>query len=702
MRSVNRRFMRGNYFLVYLLFVVPDFFRIMSTTRTFSLSFVSVLFVAALLGVWGFVAPGDAVAQRGSGESSSASAASSTGSTGSTEPAGSGEATVDSKAALVLDASFSMSEADVGGGSRMDAAKKASHDLVNSLPEQANLGLLAYGMRESNAPDNRERGCQDIETLVPVGKLDKGLLNSKIDEMSPKGYTPVGNSLKAAAKELGDSGERTIILVSDGIDTCAPPPVCEVAKELAGDGFDLTIHTVGFKTDEEARKELECVAEAGGGEFMEADDAGSLAESLKFLAQRDAEAYQTAGTEFEYSDTPEDAKWLGEGRYHTTVNAKLKKNAGDEVETGYYKVAIPEGHNAVISTTVLPKRSKSGRATEAGFIVQRVEPKNEVGECDGSYGGVYMSIEGKTSGSADWMPEPLIRRFVPVDGDRGCSQRWTIPDQIAFTGAEKGKGTGEEEVDVEVEINFEPIPDEDEIFQYPDAQDVDDDGPKLSFGVPQDIKGGSSFSEAVEVKPGAYKDAIVPGEYRFYKIPVEYGQRPVFSYRTVDGQDGKSRELSPMLYSPFRQNIKYASPRPEDTLAGNVISFRNRETGSTGAEQANAGYYYVGLGMPQGDEDKIMGVEQPFEIAFDAVGEKADGPKWRPTEENGPEPSDTPPDTGGKKDGEESDGSEQTQAQEDDGGKGSGMRGILIALISAGILAVLAALVAAIVVLRRR
>ncbi|WP_296150218.1 VWA domain-containing protein, partial [uncultured Corynebacterium sp.] len=205
------------------------------------------LFVVALLGVWGLVAPGDAVAQRDSESSSAESSTESSSSAESSGSSGSNEATVDSKAALVLDASWSMAEEDVDGGTRMDAAKQASHDLVNSLPEQANLGLLAYGMRESNAPDNREKGCQDIETLVPVGKLDKDELNSKIDEMSPKGYTPIGNSLKAAADELGDSGERTIILVSDGIDTCAPPPVCEVAKELAGDGFDLTIHTVGFK-----------------------------------------------------------------------------------------------------------------------------------------------------------------------------------------------------------------------------------------------------------------------------------------------------------------------------------------------------------------------------------------------------------------------------------------------------------------------
>ena len=681
----------------------------MDTSRKFSLSFVSVLFVAALLGVWGLVAPGDAVAQRGSESSSAASssaAESSTESSSSSESAGSAgsnEATVDSKAALVLDASWSMAEQDVDGGTRMDAAKKASHDLVNSLPEQANLGLLAYGMRESNAPDNRDAGCRDIETLVPVGKLDKGELNSKIDEMSPKGYTPVGNALKAAAEELGDSGERTIILVSDGIDTCAPPPVCEVAKELAGDGFDLTIHTVGFKTDEEARKELECVAEAGGGEFIQADDAGSLAESLKFLAQRDAESYQTAGTEFEYSDTPEDAKWLGEGRYHTKVNAKLKKNAGDKVETGYYKVAIPEGHNAVISTTVLPKRSKSGRASDAGFIVQRVEPKNEVEKCDGSYGGVNTSVDGKTSGSAAWMPEPLIRRFVPVDEDRGCSQRWTIPDQIAYENASAASGRGEEEVDVEVEINFEPIPDDSEVAEYPDAVDTNDDGPQLSFDGSQDIKGGSSFSDAVEVKPGAYKDAIVPGEYRFYKIPVEYGQRPVFSYRSLEPQDGGRGDLAPMLYSPFRQNIKFDSTRPEDTLAGNVISFRNRETGSTGAEQANAGYYYVGLGMPQGDEDRVMGVEQPFEIAFDAVGEKTDGPEWRPTDKDGPEPSDTPPDTGGKKDGgEEKSDDTDTQAQDESDDGGLGTKGILMLVLGIGIVVLLAALAGIIALLRRR
>ena len=66
-------------------------------------------------------------------------------------------ATEGSKIALIMDASDSMSEEDVDGGTRLDAAKRASQQLVDSMPETAQLGMLAYGASESNAPDNRER-----------------------------------------------------------------------------------------------------------------------------------------------------------------------------------------------------------------------------------------------------------------------------------------------------------------------------------------------------------------------------------------------------------------------------------------------------------------------------------------------------------------------------------------------------------------
>src|SRR5699024_5785993 len=125
---------------------------------------------------------------------------------------------------------------DVDGGTILDAAKQAANQLVNSLPETAVMGMLAYGASGSNAPDNRERGCQDIDVLAPVERIDNEELKSEIGALEAQGYTPMANALRAAADELGSEGDRSIILVSDGIDTCAPPPACEVAEELAGDG----------------------------------------------------------------------------------------------------------------------------------------------------------------------------------------------------------------------------------------------------------------------------------------------------------------------------------------------------------------------------------------------------------------------------------------------------------------------------------
>ena len=106
--------------------------------------------------------------------------------------------------------------------------------------------------------------------------------------------------------------------------------------------------------------------------------------------------------------------------------------------------------------------------------------------------------------------------------------------------------------------------------------------------------------------------------------------------------------------------------------------------------------------MPQGYEDDVMGVEQPFEIAFDAVGAETDGPKWRPTDKDGPEPSDTPPDTGEKKDGDEKSDDTDTQAQDESDDGGLDAKGILMLGLGIGIVVLLAVLAGIIALLRRR
>ena len=49
-----------------------------------------------------------------------------------------------------------------------------------------------------DASDNREKGCRDIQRLVPIGKVDKQKFGAAIDGLTPKGYTPMGNALRKA------------------------------------------------------------------------------------------------------------------------------------------------------------------------------------------------------------------------------------------------------------------------------------------------------------------------------------------------------------------------------------------------------------------------------------------------------------------------------------------------------------------------
>ena len=589
------------------------------------------------------------LAQSGS-ESSSSKASESSDSSESADASG-GEGSADSKAMLILDASSSMLEDDADGP-RIDAAKKASKDLIESLPGTAQMGLMVYGAKESDAPDNREAGCKDIETLAKVGQVDKEKYVKAIEGVTPKGYTPMGNSLREAAKELGGEGKRSIILVSDGIDSCAPPPVCEVAKELAEEGVDLAIHTVGFKVDEEARKELQCIADAGKGQFLEADDAGSLADSLKFLTQRDVGKYQLKGTKFEFADNPEDAKWLDEGQYQTKVtpDTNAKKDR-------FFRVSVPEGHNARI--TITPVWQTNGRMRKAHLYVGSTSETNEV---DPNCGDASTTLGGKSStfGNTSFGVEPYHISLGPGNNDDMCDMSsWLITTQVYQTG---DKIT--DDVNLEVNVFYEPLPDEEQAKEWKDRK-INSPGepehvPEIENS--EAITGGSGFNDAVEITEGSYSDKIVPGEFRFYKIPVEWGQRPVVKAKTPKSVVRDADSIGFGFHDPLRAEAGggrlhfFDKAVEEGPISPSDYSWHG---------EGPQGFYYLWFGMGSKLlQSQITGVEQPYEFAVSLDGEPSDGgPDWRPSYEDGPEPSDEPI----KFDSAENDDTKKDSESDDDG-----------------------------------
>lgn len=184
---------------------------------------------------------------------------------------------------FILDASGSM-WGQIEGTPKIAIAKEVLTGLIQDLPEDTHVGLVAYGHR-------RKGDCKDVEELVPLSPVDKKNLIAKIQEINPKGKTPITLSVQMTAdkiKVLED--ETTIILVSDGKETCEGDP-CALVKELKKLGIKFVMHVIGFDVTEEERAQLECMAKAGGGEYFTAKTAGQF----KMAAQKVVKKAQEFG-----------------------------------------------------------------------------------------------------------------------------------------------------------------------------------------------------------------------------------------------------------------------------------------------------------------------------------------------------------------------------------------------------------------------
>ncbi len=76
-----------------------------------------------------------------------------------------------------------------------------------------------------------------------------------------------------------EATSRTVVLVSDGQETCKGDP-CAAAKALADADARLVVHTVGVGVDAVTRGQLQCIANVARGSYFGADSAAELAAAL--------------------------------------------------------------------------------------------------------------------------------------------------------------------------------------------------------------------------------------------------------------------------------------------------------------------------------------------------------------------------------------------------------------------------------------
>lgn len=253
---------------------------------------------------------------------------------------------------VIMDVSGSMKRKDRSGTTLIEGARKAIEQLMDEVPGDAQVGLRLYGSKYAGKA--KAQGCVDTELAVPIAEASTTAdqITRAINSARPTGFTPIGKALTEAADDFDSDVERSIVLVSDGEDTCGNPEPCVAARQLAAQGIKVRVDTVGLflQGNAKAKRQLECIAKATGGTYVGAEDAKALADELTTVSARaiqrqdlDGEAVEggpalISATEIELGTTYVDdivngeAKWYS---YEVEAGQTLRLTSTDDGTTPY-------------------------------------------------------------------------------------------------------------------------------------------------------------------------------------------------------------------------------------------------------------------------------------------------------------------------------------------------------------------------------
>jgi Mg-chelatase subunit ChlD len=174
--------------------------------------------------------------------------------------------------ALVVDSSGSMEKPIGGAPTRLDAAKRAIGALLDRLPGDVDVGLVEF------------RDCQRIRRDRFYSQAERDQLKAQVDSLEPGRGTPLARSVERAGAILSSQVPGTIIVVTDGKDSCGGDP-CAAAAAIRQSRPNLTIHVIDIGS--EGASPATCLAEMTGGKVYKP---GSPVEFNRMVAEAGGQA----------------------------------------------------------------------------------------------------------------------------------------------------------------------------------------------------------------------------------------------------------------------------------------------------------------------------------------------------------------------------------------------------------------------------
>jgi tight adherence protein B len=166
------------------------------------------------------------------------------------------------RAVLLLDVSGSMK------GASLEDAKRAARAFVEGMRGDDLVALIAFA---------------DAPRVLAPPTTDRTRLLSIIDGLIASGETAVYDALGQAAALAGATGERAVVLLSDGGDTVSASSLDTAVRALKDAG--VPVYAVALRTREWDPSALRAITKATGGRLLEVKDSAELLGIYRGLAE---------------------------------------------------------------------------------------------------------------------------------------------------------------------------------------------------------------------------------------------------------------------------------------------------------------------------------------------------------------------------------------------------------------------------------
>lgn len=368
----------------------------------------------------------------------------------------------------------------------------------------------------------------------------------------------------------------------------------------------------------------ECNAGSGHSAFPDMPEAAVLVRQLTRASPPTADAYRLRGREVGGGGGAKTAPRLTPGQYTDTIGPG---------ETRWYAVDLDAAATADLAVTAVP-RAGAEVSHGDGIELRLAAPGAYSTAC-----GTDFVHFGQDEGA---MPlSGAVSRVPSADGHGGCDTAGRYALSVHRTG---DAGSDRARWPVELRYGAEaplaagttPAPAVTRFGDVPDAV----------AGTPRDVEGGTGFNDALRLRRGVWRDALLPGQTRFYKVRVGWGQRLVyaaeFANEPVPEADGPvvASFVATAAYGPQRQPVEDASGvpqrrsysgRPVSVGLGTVpVTWTNRWVAAGAAPGVRAsGDYYVAVSLGPGAARLARSSAVGVVLRVDVAGTELSGPQYK-------------------------------------------------------------------------